>query len=294
MYRNSYRRARWIVSLTLAASLCATPLTAAAASSTNPCGADHSAASDPVPGDPEYIFGSATTSAPPVGLTDAQLKKQDPEAYRQIMAERPGIERALKARVHRTLDAKGIRYDRALTLQQQGRISAALEASEVSPYGYLKFTLVPGTGSWAYNGYKGTLYFVYGIYYAAGDFYKWYTVSWPAISGSNRPADQSKVGYGPIPEYTYDFGFMNTVFQGYVSDGRDAFYPGKWRLDPWSGAPYGRSQLETHGGRNANYFRPTSGCIRITATSISSLKSYYDAKMANKRNRSTAHLFVDY
>jgi len=294
MYRSFFRRARWVVGLSLAATLCATPLPASADSGTGSCGADHSVASDPRPGDPLCATSAATTTATPMGLTDAQLKQQDPRAYRQIMAERPAIERALKARVHRTLDAKGLRYGRTLTPDQQGRVSAALEVNEVSPYGYLRFGLVPGSGSWAYNGYKGTLYFVYGIYYASTDIYKWYTVSWPAISGSNRPADQSKVGYGPIPEYTYDFGFMNTVFQGYVPDGRDAFYPGKWRLDPWSGAPYGRSQLETHGGRNANFFRPTSGCIRITPASISALKTYYDSKMANKRNRSTAHLSVNY
>ncbi len=99
---------------------------------------------------------------------------------------------------------------------------------------------------------------------------------------------------GPVPEYTWDFGFLGSTWQGYVSSSAAEFSPGEWRLSPWTGAPYGRCYFETHGGTGTHYFKPTHGCIRLTPANITSLKSYYDTKMANKKNPSTAHLTVNY
>jgi len=106
--------------------------------------------------------------------------------------------------------------------------------------------------------------------------------------------DQRVVGVGPIPEYAWVFGFANRVWYGYQADARESFAPGKWRLDPWTGGPYGRGYLEVHGGINEHQFAATNGCIRLHPGNISALKSYYDTKMANKKDRSTAKLTVDY
>ena len=231
----------------------------------------------------------------PIGtpLTDAQLRAVDPAGYAEITKGRAALERSLLTKLHRALDAKGLRYGGKLTATQ---IDAAnyVAAAIWSPYGYLRFKLVPGTGDWSYNGYKGTLYFTYGIYNPTVDAYKWYTVSWPAISGNNRPSYQNVPNVGPIPEYTWDFGFLGTTWQGYVSNTAAEFSPGEWRLNPWTNAPYGRCYFETHGGTGSHYFKPTHGCIRLTPSNITSLKSYYDTKMANKKDRSTADLTVTY
>jgi hypothetical protein len=238
----------------------------------------------------------ATTSPTWFGtpMTDAQLRAADPTGYREVMSNRASLEKALVAKVHKTLDARGLSYGRKLTPTERTAVDAAL-ATVYSPYGYLRFALVPGAGDWAYNGYRGTLYFTYGIYNSTVDAYKWYTVSWPAISGNNRPAYQNVPNVGPIPEYTWDFGFLGTAWQGYVSNSAPEFYPGEWRLSPWTGAPYGRCYFETHGGSGtSHYFKPTHGCIRLTPSNISALRTYYNGKMANKKDRSSAHLTVNY
>jgi hypothetical protein len=235
----------------------------------------------------------AATSSFGVPMTDAQLKASDPVGYRDVVSSRAGVERELLGKVHKALDARGLAYGRKLTARE---LAAAAAVSTVySPYGYLRFRLVAGTGDWSYNGYRGTLYFTYGIYNATVDAYKWYTVSWPAISGNNRPGDQDLQNVGPIPEYTWDFGFLGSTWQGYVpNSAAPEFYPGEWRLSPWTGAPYGRCYFETHGGSGTHYFKPTHGCIRLTPANISALKTYYAGKMANKKDRSSAHLTVNY
>ena len=227
-------------------------------------------------------------------LTDDALRESDPQGYALVMKSRVPIESSLKNSVRAKLKTAGISTGESLSVGEASRAQVLLAAAAYSPYGYLSFKLVPGTGTWTYNGYRGTLYFTYGLYNATVDAYKWFTVSWPAISGNNRPADQSKVSLGPIPEYTWDFGFMSGVWRGYEPDSRVEFYPGQWRLDPWTGAPYGRRYLEVHGGNGDRYFKPTAGCIRTTPSNISALKTYYDTKMANKKDRASAHLTVDY
>jgi hypothetical protein len=257
----------------------------------------HLPENDPKPGEPDYLESRPTVVVPPDGWTDAEFKARDPRGYAAMLPERAKLERELLVKVRAALRKEGIFPSRGRkpSSANADRTAEVLASTVYSPYGYLRFTLVPNTTSpYARNGYLGTLYFIYGIYYSSVDAYKWYTVSWPARSGNNRPADQSTVNLGPIPAYTWDFGFMNKVWRGYEADGREAFYPGKWRLDPWTGGPYGRCYLEVHGGTGSHTFAATSGCIRIYPSAISSLKSYYDTKMANKKDPASAHLHVRY
>lgn len=255
----------------------------------------HLPENDPRPGQPGYSEAQPS-SMPRDGMTDEQLRAKDPSAYAALLAERAGVERTLLSNVRGKLKAEGIAVGsgRALSPKDLKRATAALATTPWSPYGYLKFRLVPSSSTYARNGYLGTLYFTYGIYSAATDSYKWYTVSWVARSGNNKPSDQDVVGVGPIPEYKWTFGYMNGTWYGYQADTREAFSPGKWRLDPWTGGPYGRMYLEVHGGINDHEFAATSGCIRLHSKNIPSLKSYYDYKMANKKDASTAKLTVDY
>ncbi len=255
--------------------------------------ASHQPDNDPRPGGPGYL-ASVPTGVPRDGMTDAELRRADPAAYARIVRERSVIERELLAKVRSALQKRGITVGQQAGPAAWKRAYAALSTTPWSPYGYLRFTLVPSMSPWARNGYLGTLYFIYGIYSPITDSYKWYTVSWPARSGNNRPSDQSKVGIGPIPEYAWKYGFMYGTWRGFEPDGRDAFYPGKWRLDPWTGGPYGRSYLEVHGGIDDHEFAATSGCIRLRAADIVALKSYYDTKMANKKDPQTAKLYVRY
>jgi hypothetical protein len=230
-------------------------------------------------------------------MTDAEFQATDPQGFAAMLPERQALEAELMTNVHDLLASAGVTPDRNATLSEDEVATAAgvLAASPYSPYGYLRFTLVPNTMSpYARNGYLGTLYFIYGIYRPTIDAYVWYKASWPARSGNNRPAYQSRPGLGPVPEYTWDFGFAGSAWRGYEPDGRAAFDPGKWRLDPWTGGPYGRGYLEVHGGTGTHLFGATSGCIRLYPNSIGALKAYYDTKMANKKDRSSAHLYVDY
>ncbi|HSQ22172.1 MAG TPA: hypothetical protein VLQ52_05230 [Coriobacteriia bacterium] len=256
----------------------------------------HLPENDPLPGEAGYLPLLPTAVQPADGMTDEEFKARDPQGFAAMLPERMKIERDLLTKVRSALAKSGISAVGTAMSADDARLAVAVLATTTySPYGYLRFTLVPNTTSpYARNGYLGTLYFTYGIYSATVDAYKWYTVSWPARSGNNRPQDQSKIGLGPIPAYTWDFGFMYGVWRGYEPDGRVEFYPGKWRLDPWTGGPYGRSYLEVHGGTGTHTFAATSGCIRIYPSAIGSLKVYYDTKMANKKDPASAHLTVRY
>jgi hypothetical protein len=256
----------------------------------------HQPAADPAPG----MLGAASqglSNAPaPQELTDQELKAKDPAGHRLVTSGRTALERGLLGKVRGRLKQAGVPVGegRRLTAAELDRAAVALAASPWSPYGYLKFRLTRSTSSYARNGYLGTLYFTYGIYSAASDSYKWFTVSWPARSGNNRPGDQAKAGVGPLPEYRWTFGFVYGAWRGYEGDARESFYPGKWRLDPWAGAPYGRGYMEVHGGIGTHEYGATNGCIRLYSKHLPQLKTYYDSKMANKKDKSTAVLTVDY
>ena len=256
----------------------------------------HLLAADPKPGEVGYAPQAAGVAPVPQGMTDSELKAKDPAGHRLVTAGRAALERDLLAKVRGRLKQAGvpIRLGRSLTAAELSRAVATIAATPWSPYGYLKFRLAPSTSSYARNGYLGMLYFTYGVYSATTDSYKWFTASWPARSGNNRPADQGKTGLGPVPEYRWTFGFMYNAWRGYEADGREAFYPGKWRLDPWTGGPYGRGYIEVHGGIGTHEFGATSGCVRLYSTHLPQLKTYYDSKMANKKDGSTAILTVDY
>lgn len=258
--------------------------------------ASHQPAADPGPADAATLAANGAGVSVPRGMTDAELRAKDPAGYRFVTAGRATLERSLLASVHARLWKAGVPVGsgRALSARELALAEETLATTAWSPYGYLKFRLARSTSPYARNGYLGTLYFTYGIYSAASDSYKWFTTSWPARSGNNLPADQSKAGVGPIPEYRWAFGFMYEQWRGYEADGRAEFSPGKWRLDPWTDGPYGRGYLEVHGGTGTHQFGATNGCIRMYPTHLSQLKVYYDTKMANKKDLATARLTVDY
>jgi len=256
----------------------------------------HMPAADPAPGTAATAKQALPGAPAPVEFTDEQLKAKDPAGYRLVTTGRAALERELLRKVRGRLKQAGVPVDaaRALTATEFDRAAAEVAATPWSPYAYLKFRLTRSTSSYARNGYLGTLYFTYGIYSAASDSYKWFTVSWPGRSGNNRPADQAKGGVGPIPEYPWTFGFMYGAWRGYEGDTRESFSPGKWRLDPWAGGPYGRGYMEVHGGIGTHEYGATNGCIRLYSKHMPQLKTYYDSKMANKKDASTAKLTVDY
>lgn len=258
---------------------------------------NHFPENDPKPGEAGHVSGDLPVPEPAEGMTDTEFRAADPGGYQVITEGRAEIEAQALSKVRGALKAAGITpaSEEPLDAGELERASAVLASTPYSPYGYASFALVPNyTDQWARNGYLGTVYFSYAYYHAAGDYYSWYTVSWPARSGDNLPYHQSWGGVGPAPGGTYDLGFVYGTWRGFEWDSRDSFYPGKWRLDPWTGAPYGRNYLEVHGGRNASDFDPTQGCIRMHSSSIASLRSYYTYKMANKYDPSCAHFVVRY
>ncbi len=130
-----------------------------------------------------------------------------------------------------------------------------------------------------------------------------YTSAFPARSGNNDPADMWVVDTGPQPSSwgssspsissgRWRWGWMNGSFTGYEPSTSDAFYPGKWRLDPWTAwrgpdrTGTQRGAFEIHGGRKASDFwrSRTHGCIRLPSSSITGLKSKWNNYTSNKRD----------
>lgn len=252
--------------------------------------ADHQPESDPKPGEAGYL-APGPIAEPPEGMTDEEFRAKDPAAYGQIVRKRVQLERELLGKVHDALGKAGISSPK----DDPDRAIQVATTATFSPYGYMWFTLVPNSTSiYSRHGYLGTLYFIYGYYQPTVDSYKWYSVSWPALSGNNVPAYQSIVNTGPIPAYDWHVGFMYGGWRGFEYDGRDDFDPGKWRADPWTGGPYGRSCMEVHGGSGPHAFVATNGCIRLHESSIVALRSYYTYKMNNKYDYTNAILRVTY
>jgi hypothetical protein len=130
-----------------------------------------------------------------------------------------------------------------------------------------------------------------------------YTTSFPARSGNNDPADMWVVDTGPQPSSwgssspsitsgRWRWGWMNGSFTGYEADSTDTYYPGKWRLDPWTVWRYSgrsgtqRGAFEIHGGTGRHDFSQsgTHGCIRLPSDSITGLKGKWDNYTDNKRD----------
>lgn len=130
-----------------------------------------------------------------------------------------------------------------------------------------------------------------------------YTTSFPARSGNNDPADEWVVDTGPQPSWwrssspsitsgRWRWGWMNGSFTGYESDTSDTYYPGKWRLDPWTVWKQSgrtgtqRGAFEIHGGRGSHDFwqSGTHGCIRLPSDSITGLKGKWNNYTDNKRD----------
>jgi len=130
-----------------------------------------------------------------------------------------------------------------------------------------------------------------------------YTTSFPARSGNNDPADMWVVDTGPQPSSwgssspsitsgRWRWGWMNGSFTGYEADSTDTYYPGKWRLDPWTVWRYSgrsgtqRGAFEIHGGRGSHDFwqSGTHGCIRLPSDSVTGLKGKWNNYTDNKRD----------
>lgn len=112
--------------------------------------------------------------------------------------------------------------------------AGAAGAGTATYYGaWVNFHLYPGyncDGTLRYNNFCGWLYHKYTT-----DGWSTYTTPFPARSGNNVPSYDWVPNVGPIPnEYQWTWGFMNGSFTGFEYDYSDTFYPGKWRLDPWS------------------------------------------------------------
>jgi hypothetical protein len=136
-----------------------------------------------------------------------------------------------------------------------------------------------------------------------------HVTAFPARSGNNDPSDKWIRSVGPIPNRfrarprghtrnEYRWGRMNGRFTGFERDGRESFYPGLWRLDPWviykPHSRHYRSSFEVHGGRNSDgssrlWTTRTSGCIRLSMSGIRGLKAKWDRRTDNRR---TARLYV--
>lgn len=270
---------------------------------------NHWPEADPKPGDPHYVEPSQLPDfSQPEGLTDEELRKVDPHGYK-ILKELDGKFESEKIRLNKEFYKDlGVDFvpgkpftedeiqvvENAIKNQQAGSYnSGVITPLAITYVGYLTFTLVPSTDpTYSYNGYIGYLYFRYGYYDYYWGLWKTYTVRYIARSGNNKPSSQSIANVGPIPVYTWKFGFVYEVWQGYVPDTSVEFNPGKWRLDPWTGAPYGRSYFCVHGGP----WRVTLGCIRLHSPTVTipQLKWYYDYRMDNKKDYGTARLTVYY
>jgi hypothetical protein len=146
--------------------------------------------------------------------------------------------------------------------------------------------------------------------------------AYPASSGTNDPEQMWDQKTGPLPDVFLDdvdgdgsyeerdwylWGAMNDLATGFEFDTDESFYPGKWRLDPWTilnptevGDP-ARSSFEIHGGvlkgHDGNVVTSrlwntgTLGCIRLDTEGVLGLKSKWDNRTTNQ---DSARLYVRY
>lgn len=159
------------------------------------------------------------------------------------------------------------------------------------------------------SGHCAWLYHKYRVFEGGDPKGGIHVTAFPSRSGNNDPSDKWVRNVGPIPnrfrarpgghsKNDYRWGRMNGSFTGFERDGRESFYPGLWRLDPWviykPHSRYYRSSFEVHGGRNSDgssrlWTTRTAGCIRLSIAGIRGLKSKWDRRTDNRR---TARLYV--
>ena len=160
------------------------------------------------------------------------------------------------------------------------------------------------------NNHCAWLYHKYKVYVGGAPKSPIYVSTFPSRSGNNKPDDKWWVNHGPIPgefkacpncsnRRDYRWGRMNGRFTGYERDNSIPFYPGKWRLDPWtiykpSNTNVKRGAFEIHGGRNTDgtsrlWTTRTQGCIRLSIPGVRGLKGKWDWKTDNRR---TARVYV--
>jgi hypothetical protein len=160
------------------------------------------------------------------------------------------------------------------------------------------------------SGHCAWLYHKYRVFEGGDPLGGIHVTAYPARSGDDDPSHSWIRNLGPIPERfrasaggrirdDYRWGHMNGRFTGYESDGRDSFYPGLWRLDPWvvhkpSRPRRERSSFEIHGGRNSDgssrlWTTRTNGCVRLSIAGIRGLKGKWDRRTDNRR---TARVYI--
>jgi hypothetical protein len=221
---------------------------------------------------------------------------------------------------YRRLEAAGL-GDATEMSAEDARATARIERSIASPRragrvtygGWLSFYNYNGRrcrGTVRDSGHCAWLYHKYRVFEGGDPTGGIHVTAFPARSGDDDPSDSWIRNLGPIPERfrasaggrirdDYRWGHMNGRFTGYESDGRDSFYPGLWRLDPWvihkpSNARRERSSFEIHGGRNSDgssrlWTTRTNGCIRLSIAGIHGLKGKWDRRTDNRR---TARVYV--
>jgi len=193
--------------------------------------------------------------------------------------------------------------DQATVAALQTPVADMVEAT-IYYNGWVDFYLYANShcsGTVQQNGYCGWLYHKYQQYVDGIPKPTIYTSSYPARSGNNNVAEKWTQNVGPVPNTwassspsiaspTRRWGWMNGAFTGYEAiTGDDTFYPGLWRLDPWTvynASGTMRNAFEIHGGRNTHDFWQTGthGCVRLPSASITSLKSMWNNYTNNKHD----------
>jgi hypothetical protein len=215
------------------------------------------------------------------------------------------------------LDAAG--FDSADLRRHDGRASDAagnaLQArasGRLSYGGWVSFFNFKGkrcAGTVRDSGHCAWLFHEYRVFEGGDPRGGVHVTAYPARSGNDDPSDKWVRNVGPLPDRFrtkpggrtrdhYRWGRMNGRFTGFESDGRESFYPGLWRLDPWVAykprSRYYRSSFEVHGGRNTDgssrlWTTRTGGCIRLSIAGIRGLKGNWARRTDNKRR---ARLYV--
>jgi hypothetical protein len=219
---------------------------------------------------------------------------------------------------YRELDAAGFDSAQLRALDDEASKTASRTTADLRAPGRLTY------GGWvSFHNYRGRrcagtvrdsghcawLFHEYRVFEGGDPRGGVHVTAFPARSGDDDPSDKWVRNVGPLPDRfrarrrgrtrdSYRWGRMNGRFTGFETDGRDSFYPGLWRLDPWvvykpHSARY-RSSFEVHGGRNSDgssrlWTTRTGGCIRLSIAGIRGLRAKWSNRTDNRRR---ARLYV--
>lgn len=152
------------------------------------------------------------------------------------------------------------------------------------------------------NGHCGWVYHQYRLNRGGSPGPVTFVTDFPARSGNNSPPDMWTPNVGPAPDRFrsapgssiqsyFAWGRMNGSFTGFEPDQGTSFYPGKWRLDPWTiyrpaASQISRGAFEIHGGTGPSelFSSRTQGCIRLSVQGIRGLRAKWHNRTDNKRS----------